>query len=142
MVISQSCRSALVVTVDGRSALRVRQAALGIGTADGRTEGCVGRVRVAGAVAVMTGGRLCGLERRQLAVCVALRQDFDGEVRAVALAQTATNAIRGLDDGVVRQQEAVLGADLDTNVAALAPLVDPSDIDEVNDSGGASGFTF
>jgi hypothetical protein len=90
----------------------------------------------------MTCGRLSGLERRQLAVCVALRQDFNGEVRAVALAQTATNAIRGLDDGVMGQDEAVLGADLDADVAALTPLVNPSDVDEVNDCGGAVGLAF
>jgi hypothetical protein len=90
----------------------------------------------------MTGGCLGGLERRQLAVCVALRQDFNGEVRAVALAQTAPDAIRGLDDGVVGQHEAVLGANLDANVAALAPLVNPSDVDEVNDCGRTMGLAF
>jgi len=72
---------------------------------------------------------------RQPAVCVALRQNLDGEVRAVALAQAATDAVGGLDDGVVSQDEAVLGADLDADVAALAPLIDPPDVDEVNDRG-------
>ena len=93
-------------------------------------------------VAVVAGGSLCGHHRRQLAGCVALRQDLNGEVRTVALAQTAANAVRGLDDGVVRQDEAVFGADLDADVAALAPLVNPPDVDEVNDGGRAVGFAF
>jgi hypothetical protein len=73
---------------------------------------------------------------RQLARFVALRQDFYCQVRAEALAQAAANAVRRLDDGVMGQYEAVLGADLDADVAAFAPLVDPPDVDVVNDRGG------
>ncbi len=78
----------------------------------------------------------------QLARLVALWQDFDGEVRAEALAQAATNAVRRFNDRVVSQDEAVLGADLDADVAALAPLVDPADVDEVDDGGLAMRATF
>jgi len=86
----------------------------------------------------MGGNCLLGLTRlRQPAVLVALGQNLDGEVRAVALAQAAADAVGGLDDGVVGQDEAVLRADLDADVAALAPLVDPPDVYEVDDRGGA-----
>jgi hypothetical protein len=86
----------------------------------------------------MGGNRLLGLTRLgQPAVLVALWQNLDGEVRAVALAQAAADAVGGLDDGVVGQDEAVLRADLDADVAALAPLVDPPDVDKVDDRGGA-----
>jgi hypothetical protein len=74
---------------------------------------------------------------RQLAGFVALWQHFDGEVRAEALAQAAADAVGRLDDGVVGQNEAVLGADLDADVAALAPLIDPPDVDVVDDRWGA-----
>jgi len=111
---------------------------MGIGTGDGRTECSVGSMRVA----VVAGGNLCGHHRRQLARGIALRQDLNGEVRTVALAQTAANAVRGLDDRVVGQNEAVFGADLDADVAALAPLVNPPDVDEVNDRGRAVRFAF
>jgi hypothetical protein len=118
---------------------------MGIGAANGRTQRRIGSVRGAFAVvasAVMTGRSFRGLERRQLARCIALGQNLNGEVRAIALAQTAANAVRGLDDGVVRQDEAVLRADLDADVAALAPLINPSDVDEVNDGGSAVRFAF
>jgi hypothetical protein len=36
----------------------------------------------------------------------------------------------------VGQKEAVLRADLDADIAAFAPLVDPTDVDEVDDGGG------
>jgi hypothetical protein len=81
--------------------------------------------------------RLCLTGLGQAAVLVALRQNLDGEVRAVALAQAAADAVGGLDDGVVSQDEAVLRADLDADVAALAPLIDPPDVDEVDDRWGA-----
>jgi hypothetical protein len=42
----------------------------------------------------------------------------------------------------VSQDEAVFGADLDADVAALAPFVNPTDVDEVNESGRAAGFAF
>lgn len=117
---------------------------MGIGAGDGRTERSVGSVRVAVAavVAVVAGGGLCGRHRRQLARSIALWQDLNGKVRTVTLAQTAPNAVRGLDDRVVRQDEAVLGADLDADVAPLAPLVNPTDVDEVNESGRAVRFAF
>jgi hypothetical protein len=111
-----------------------------VGAGDGRTSGNVGNVRRRR----LTGGR--GLLRlhlaRQPAVLVALGQDLDREIRAVALAQTAADAVRGLDDRIVSQDEAVLGADLDADVAALAPLVDPPDVDEVDDGGGAARSSF
>jgi hypothetical protein len=72
----------------------------------------------------------------QLACLVALRQNLDREIRAVALTQAAADAVRRLDDRVVRQKEAVLRADLDADIAAFAPLVDPTDVDEVDDGGG------
>jgi hypothetical protein len=81
--------------------------------------------------------RLCLTGLGQAAVLVALGQNLDGEVRAVALAQAAADAVGGLDDGVVSQDEAVLRADLDADVAALAPLIDPPDVDEVDDRWGA-----
>jgi hypothetical protein len=79
------------------------------------------------------GGGLGG----QVATLVALGQDLDREVRAIALAQPAADAVGRLDDRVVRQQEAVFGADFDADVAALAPLVDPPDVDVVDDGRGA-----
>lgn len=88
------------------------------------------------------GGFFGLLGKRQPAVLVALWQNLDREVRAVALAQTAADAVGGFDDRVVSQDEAVLGADLDTDVAALAPLVDPSDVDVVDDGGGAVRSSF
>jgi hypothetical protein len=90
------------------------------------------------------GGRgLLGLfRRREAAGLVTLGQNLDGEVRAVALAQAAADAVGGLDDRVVSQDEAVLGADLDADVAALAPFVDPSDVDVVNDRGSAVRSSF
>jgi hypothetical protein len=136
LVIVCPVRSGLVVAVDVRSALRVGDAAMWIGAGDGRTSGNVGNVRRRR----LTGGRgFFSLHlARQPAVLVALGQDLDREIRAVALTQAAADAVRGLDDRVVSQDEAVLGADLDADVAALAPLVDPSDVDEVDDGGGAA----
>jgi hypothetical protein len=140
LVIVCLVRSGLVVAVDVRSALRVGDAAMWIGAGDGRTSGYVGNVRRSG---VARGGSLLGLDfRGQPAVFVALGQDLDREIGAVALAQAATNAIRRFDDRVVRQEEAVLGADLDADVAPLAPLVDPPDVDVVNDRGGAVRAAF
>ena len=114
---------------------------MGIGAGDGRTERSVGSVGVA-AGAVVACGSLCGLDRRKLAGGIALRQNLNCEVRTIAFAQTAPNTIGGLDDGVVRKNKAVLRADLDAYVAALAPLVDPTDVDEVDESGRAVGFAF
>jgi hypothetical protein len=74
---------------------------------------------------------------RQIARRVPLRQDLDREVRAIALTEAAADAIVGLDDRVVRQDEGFLGADLDADVAALAPFVDPADVDEIDDRGSA-----
>jgi len=79
------------------------------------------------------------ISRGSLPFSSALGQDLDREIRAVALAQAAADAVRGFDDRVVCQNEAVLGADLDADIAALAPLVDPSDVDEVDDRGSAMG---
>jgi hypothetical protein len=111
-----------------------------IRSGDGRSPGDVGNV-LWGDIARR--GGLLGLTRLgQLALFVALGQDLDGKVRAVALAQAAADAVRGLDDRVVGQDEAVLGADLDADVAALAPLVDPADVDEVDDRGGAVRSSF
>jgi len=97
-----------------------------VGAGDRPTSGNVGDVRRRR----LTGGRsLLGLDLlRQPAVFVALGQNFDREVRAVALAQPAADAVGGLDDRVVGQDEAVLRADLDADVAALAPLVDPPNV--------------
>jgi hypothetical protein len=67
--------------------------------------------------------------------CVTRRQNLDREIRAEALAETAANAVVCLDDGVMREDEAVLGTDLDADVAALAPFVDPPDVDVVNERG-------
>jgi hypothetical protein len=111
-----------------------------VGAGDRRTSGNVGNVRRRR----LTGGR--GLLRlhlaRQPAVLVAFGQDLDREIRAVALAQAAADAIGSFDDRVVTQQKAVLGADLDADVAALAPLVDPADVDVVDDRGGAVWASF
>jgi hypothetical protein len=107
---------------------------------DRRTAGRVGDVRRR-LVECRRGFLGLGLER-QPAVLVALGQDFDGEVRAVALAQAAADAVGGLDDGVVSQDEAVLGADLDADVAAFAPFIDPPNVDEINDRGGAVRSSF
>ena len=67
------------------------------------------------------------------AFSVTLGQDLDRQVRAVALAQAAADAVGGFDDRIVGQDQTVLGTDLDADIAALAPLVDPTDIDEVDD---------
>ena len=111
-----------------------------VGAGDSRASGNVWdmrRCRSAG------GGGLLGLfRRRQAAVLVALGQNLDGEVRAVALAQAAPDAVGGLDDGVVGQDEAVLGTDLDADIAALAPLIDPTDVDEIDDGGRAVYSSF
>jgi hypothetical protein len=40
------------------------------------------------------------------------------------------------------QHQAVFWADLDADVAAFAPLVDPPDVDVVNDGGLPMGATF
>ena len=82
---------------------------------------------------------LCLDRGGQLACLVALRQNLDREIRAVALTQAAADAVRRLDDRVVRQKEAVLRADLDADIAAFAPLVDPSDVDVV-DKGGIAMY--
>lgn len=106
----------------------------------GRTPSCVWyvrRFRVAGGDCLFGLGRL-----GQPAVLVTLGQNLDREVRAVALTQAAADAIRGLDDGVVGQDETVLGADLDADVAALTPFVDPADVDEINDGGRAMRSLF
>jgi hypothetical protein len=79
---------------------------------------------------------------RELAGFIALWQDFDGKVRAEALAQAAADAVSSFDDGVVGQDEAVLGTDLYADVAAFAPLVDPADVDVVDDGGLAMRATF
>jgi hypothetical protein len=68
---------------------------------------------------------------------ISLGQDLDRQVGAVALAQAASDAVGGLDDRVVGQYQRVFGADLDADIAAFAPLVDPTDIDEVNDGWSA-----
>jgi hypothetical protein len=111
-----------------------------IGAGDGRSSGnvwCVLRRRLE------SGDRFFGLDRLgKPPVGVALGQDLDREIRAVALAQTAADAVRGFDDRVVRQQEAVLGTDLDADIAALAPLIDPTDIDEVDDGWRAVWSSF
>jgi len=70
---------------------------------------------------------------------VALGQDLDRQVGAEALTQAAADAVLDLDDGVVRQDQACLGAYLDADIAAFAPLVDPSDVDVV-DKGGIAMY--
>jgi hypothetical protein len=92
----------------------------------------------------MTSGHgLLRLRRlRQHPALVSLRQNLDGEVGAVTLAQAATDAVGGLDDRVVSQEKAVLRADLDADIAALAPLVDPADVDVIDDRGGEVGAPF
>lgn len=111
-----------------------------ISAGDGRTSGNVGNVR---RCRVTGRNGLLGLDLAgKPAVLVALGQDLDREIRAVALAQAAADAVRRFDDRVVGQDEAVLGADLDADVAALAPLVDPPDVDEVDDGGGAVRTSF
>ena len=103
-----------------------------------RASGNVRDVRHGRLIRRLVGGyRFLGLGRLwQIAVRVALGQNLNGEVRAVALAEAAADAVRRLDDRVVRQKEAVLRADLDADIAAFAPLVDPADVDEVDDGGG------
>jgi hypothetical protein len=103
-----------------------------------RSSGNVRDVRHGRLIRRLVGGyRFLGLGRLwQIAVRVALGQNLNGEVRAVALAEAAADAVRRLDDRVVRQKEAVLRADLDADIAAFAPLVDPADVDEVDDGGG------
>src|SRR5687768_15634112 len=56
------------------------------------------------------------------------RDHLDGQVRAVALAQPAEDAVLLLDDGVIAEHQRVLGADLDTDVAALAEDRVPADV--------------
>jgi hypothetical protein len=72
---------------------------------------------------------------RQIALLIALGQDGDCQIGAEAFTQAATNAVGRFDDGVVGQDETGLGADLDADVAALTPLVGPSDVDVVDDGG-------
>ena len=94
----------------------------------------------------------CGLSGRHDLFClvlggesafrVTLGQDLDRQVRAVALAQAAADAVGGFDDRIVGQDQTVLGTDLDADVAALAPLVDPADIDEVDDGWRAVRSSF
>jgi hypothetical protein len=93
---------------------------------------------------VVTGGaRRHGVELgREIALLVPLGQDGDGEIRAIALTEPAADAVGGLDDRVVRQEETVLRADLDADVAAFTPLVGPADVDVVDDGGGAMGTFF
>jgi hypothetical protein len=133
LVIGLPVRSGLVVAVDVGRALRVGDTAMWIDAGNGRTSGNVRDVRRHrhSGGRCLFGHRLHG----QHASLVALGQDLDRQVRAVALAQAAADAIGGLDDRVVTQEEAVLRADLDADVAALAPLVDPPDVDVVNDRG-------
>src|SRR5688572_10614697 len=57
-----------------------------------------------------------------------LRDHLDGEVRAIALAQAAQDAVLLLDDRVVAQHQRVLGADVDADVAALAEDRVPTDV--------------
>src|ERR1035437_4793689 len=130
LVIGLPCRSGFVVTVDVGSALRIRHAAMWISAGNGRAAGNFRDVRRRR----LEGGRglLGHLRLWQFAVLVAFRKNLDGEVRAVALAQAAADAIRGLDDRVVSQDDAVLGAGFDAVVASFAPLVDPADVDEVD----------
>ena len=108
-----------------------------VGAGDGRAAGCVRGVSGRGPLGRCRFLSPGGL--RQLAVLVALGQDLDREIRAVALAQATSDAVGGLDDCVVSEDEAVLGADLDADVAALAPFIDPPDVDEVDDRWGAMG---
>jgi hypothetical protein len=140
LVIFGPVRSGRVVAVDVGRALRVGDAAMGVFAGHGRSAGDVGAVDRRGL------GRRDGLLgfqlRRQPAVFVPLGQDLDGEVRAVALAQTAADAVGGLDDRVVSQDEAVLGTDLDADVASLAPLVDPPDVRVVDDRGRSMRSSF
>jgi hypothetical protein len=86
----------------------------------------------------LTGGYgLFRLRRlRQHPFLVTLRQNLDGKVGAVTLAQAAPDAVGGLDDRVVSKEKAVLRADLDADIAALAPFVDPADVDVIDDRGG------
>ncbi len=79
---------------------------------------------------------------RQTALGVALRQHLDGKVGAVALAEAAADAVLGLDDRVVRQLEGGLRADLDADIAALAPVVDPSNVDVIDDGWRPMGAAF
>ena len=104
-----------------------------VGAGDCRAPGSVWDVwrrRVLGRHGLLGLGRL-----RQLARVVAFGQNLDGEVRTIALAQATADAVGGLDYRVVSQQEAVLGTDLDADIAALAPLIDPTDVDVVDDRG-------
>jgi hypothetical protein len=131
-------RSGFVVAGGGGAAVAVGEAALGVGAGDGRAQSRIGRVGVAVVARCLLRGHL----GRQVAGGVTLGENLDREVRAVTFAQAAANAIRGLDDRVVGQQQAVLGADLDADVASLAPFVDPADVDEVDDVGSAMGLAF
>jgi len=119
----------------GVGSFGVGQATPGIRPGDGRTASRVRDVMPVGAT------RRGGV-RRQVAALVALGQNRDREVRAVAFAQPAPDAIRRLDDRVVGQKEAVLRADLDADVAALTPLVSPADVDVVDDGRCAMSALF
>jgi hypothetical protein len=109
-----------------------------IRTGDGGAAGNVRNVRRRGLCRRRAGRRrfLCLDCLGQVAGLVALGQDLYREVRAVALAKSAADAVRRLDDRVVSQQEAVLRTDLDADIAALAPFVDPANVDVVDDGGG------
>jgi hypothetical protein len=112
---------------------------MGIRAGHGRAAGDVGRVTVSGGtVGLGTLGPGAASRRRRRfgregAARVTRGQNLDREVRAEALAEAAADAVGGLDDRVVGQDEAGLGADLDADVAAFAPLVDPSDVDVVDE---------
>jgi hypothetical protein len=105
----------------------------------GRATGNVGGVAVGGGTVGLgpLGPGAAGHRRRcfggEGAGRVTHGQNLDSEVRAEALAEAATDAVRGLDDRVVGQDQAGLGADLDADVAALAPFVDPPDVDVVDE---------
>ena len=108
---------------------------------------CNGRAsrRVRSVVRCRLGGRrnLFGLVLDwEFAFRISLGQDLDRQVGAVALAQAASDAVGGLDDRVVGQYQTVFGTDLDADIAAFAPLVDPTDIDEVNDGWSAMWSSF
>jgi hypothetical protein len=60
------------------------------------------------------------------------RDHLDGQVRAVALAEAAQDAVLELQDGVVAEDEGALGADVDADVAALAEDRVPADVRVVN----------
>jgi hypothetical protein len=131
-------RSAFAVAAD---LVSVRGPGLGVGEAAMRIRPGDGRpARRLGDVAVILTRPGLGHELGgQVAALIALGQDGDRQIRAVALTEAATDAIGGFDDRVMRQDQAVLRADLDADVAALAPVVYPTDIDEVDNGRGAVG---